>query len=219
MMIRKYGLTLHRLSQKHLELVRVQRNNESIRRHMFYQDHITPEMQQKWFNTINNYKNYYFVIEYKGELVGLINGKNVDYEKKTTEGGLFIWDEKYWTSLVPVVASIIMADLTFSLVGIEQTFAEVQSKNIRAVNYNLQLGYQLYSEDKNAGKQVYVLTRENYLKHSERFRKAIAHLMNDETPLSYDDIDWTIENKEQKRLLYDPLPAFIRNEIEKRLLL
>lgn len=47
MIIKKYGITLERLTEADIELVRQHRNSELIRRRMFYQKQITEEEQKK----------------------------------------------------------------------------------------------------------------------------------------------------------------------------
>ncbi len=75
MIIKKYGITLERLTEADIELVRQHRNSELIRRRMFYQNQITEEEQKKWFAKINNDLNYYFLILHKGKKIGL-NARN-----------------------------------------------------------------------------------------------------------------------------------------------
>ena len=53
-------------------------------------------MQEKWFEKINNDNNFYFIIEYEGREVGMINIKDVDYEKRTGEPGMFLYDDDLW---------------------------------------------------------------------------------------------------------------------------
>ena len=60
MIVRKYGITLRRLALEDIELVRQKRNSQEIRQVMHFKDEITPEMQLKWFESINNFENYYF---------------------------------------------------------------------------------------------------------------------------------------------------------------
>ena len=115
MKIRKYGITLIRLKEEHLELVRKWRNNPEIQQHMEYQEYITPEMQKNWFSSINNIYNSYYIIEYEKKYIGLINEKNIDYENKTAEAGLFIWDKNYLNTHIPLLASLSMLEIGFHI--------------------------------------------------------------------------------------------------------
>lgn len=217
MIVRKYNIELHRLTEKDIELVRVQRNSDAIRQHMFYRDIITPAAQRKWFASICNIHNYYFVIHYQGKKIGLIHGKNVDYEKRTAEGGIFIWEEEHWSSFVPALASIAMIELTFNILTLRATFAEVRSTNTRSKTYNEQLGYVLHSEEKSIGKEIHVLTYENYLTKGMKIRQAVQSLSKDHSPLTWSDIDFSVVTGRDIRLLYEPMPEELKKEIFRRI--
>ena len=90
MIIEKYGIKLIRLKQEDIELVRLKRNSLDINELMHDRVIISFEMQYKWFQSINNIYNNYFIIIYNNEKIGLVNGKNSDYEKRQSEGGMFI---------------------------------------------------------------------------------------------------------------------------------
>ena len=42
---------------------------------MEFHEEITPHMQENWFNRINNDNNLYYIIQYEGNDIGLINIK------------------------------------------------------------------------------------------------------------------------------------------------
>ena len=94
MKLQKYGITLERLTESDIELVRKYRNSAEIKNFMQFRKRITRSMQKKWFESIDNYLNYYFIIIYDGKKIGLINIKNIDWVKNTdvSESGLFLWD-------------------------------------------------------------------------------------------------------------------------------
>ena len=81
MIIKKFGITFKRLEKNDIELLRQWRNAPSISQYMEYREHITPEMQEEWFESVNNNNNLYFIIEYKGKKIGPTNGKDIDWEK------------------------------------------------------------------------------------------------------------------------------------------
>ena len=59
----KYGITLERLREEDIELVRQWRNSDPVRLNMKYQELITPEKQREWFNSINNVNFHYVMIQ------------------------------------------------------------------------------------------------------------------------------------------------------------
>jgi len=202
MIIRKYGLTLRRLQPEHLELVRQQRNSDAIRRHMFYQKEISQQEQQAWYATNHNKYNYYFIIEYQQEFIGVISGKNVNYDAGVSEGGIFVWDQRYWNSFVPVMATVIMADLTFLTMEFNRTLAEVRSDNAQQMHYNRMLGYVDEEPESKDVKRIMVLTKANYLKVGGRIRRAVQRIGKDDTAVSVADFDFSGVSAAERRLLY-----------------
>lgn len=93
--IRKYGLELVRLGHDKIELIRKWRNDRSISQYMEYREYISPEAQELWFSKIDNAENYFFIITFQNEDIGLIDIKDVDFSGKQGEAGIFIWDERY----------------------------------------------------------------------------------------------------------------------------
>jgi RimJ/RimL family protein N-acetyltransferase len=211
MIIRKYGLVLKRLKEEDIELVRQKRNSEAVSRNMYYKQEITPEMQKAWFHSINNKYNGYFIISYKDKKIGLIHGKNVDFEKRTCEGGIFIWDEEYLNSAIPSLASIIMNDWTFLLGNFKAIYAKVLKENKIALSYNKQQGYEpCEPQNKDKGVEWLVLTKENYLKRIEAIRKNMAEFIHDEKSIQLDDLDASDDLGIEIKLYYKGLPADIQ---------
>jgi len=211
MIIRKYGLILKRLKEEDLELLRQKRNSDAARRTMYFRDEITPEMQQRWFETVNNKYNGYFIIHYKDKKIGMIHGKNVDFEKRSCEGGIFIWDEEYLNSVVPSLASIIMNDWTFLLGNFKIIYAKVLKENKIALAYNKLQGYEAcppQNDDK--GVEWLMLTKENYLKKIDAIRKDMAQLVHDERPLELTDLDASDDLGKERELFYTNLPPDIQ---------
>jgi len=199
MIIRKYGVVLRRLQLKDIELVREKRNQDSVRNYMFYKEKISESEQLEWFQSINNIDNYYFVIEVEGNKVGLINGKNIDYEKRTSEGGIFIWDENYRDVQVSAIASVIMAEFTFMIFNFNKTYAEVLEK-------------------RENDKLTYTLSKESYLQKRRRLIKAVESLTKDKTPISWSDLDFSEIKPQEIQKLYKGLPLYIQSDLDEILL-
>lgn len=214
MIIEKYGITLTRLKEQDIELIRTKRNSDDIISVMHDREIITPEMQIKWFNSINNIYNNYFIIQYNNQKIGLINGKNSDYEKLQSEGGMFVWENKYWGTFIPAMCSVIMTDFTFLINGFEKNYIKILKSNKNSISYNNQLGYVLTNDyPSDSETQWYVLTKENYFKKSQKIRKGIQIVAGDSEPLSIDSISFKDDTDEELHLLYRPLPGFIKSTV------
>ena len=169
----RYGIILNRLTLDKIELVRNWRNDPKISQYMFYKEIITPEMQLEWFNNINNELNYYFIIEYNKEEIGLVNIKNIDKEGKNGENGLFIYEDKYLNSDIPFRVAFCHNDFVFEELKLDYIYGYIIPDNKRAVQFNKTLGADIkLSED---GKSLFLtITRENYYKQRNRYIRILG---------------------------------------------
>lgn len=214
MILQKYGITLTRLKEQDIELVRTKRNSTDINSLMHVQEIISTEMQKKWFASINNIYNNYFIINYNNQKIGLVNGKNSDYEKRQSEGGMFIWEKKYWGTVIPAMCSVMMTDFTFLINGFEKNYIKILKSNINSINYNKQLGYVVSDEyPLDDETQWFVLTKEVYLNKIQKIRKGIKSLTGDDEPLTIDNISFKDDDQKDLDLLYKTLPDFVKKTV------
>lgn len=172
MELSKYGVKLHRLREEDIELVRTWRNSPLIRHYMEFRDEITPEMQKEWFLSINNNENYYFIIEYQQKKIGLINSSHIEWDTVSSEGGIFLWDEQYYETFVPVWASLCLLETSFFIFGAGRSVIKTLRDNERAKKLNVHLGYELVPGQENIYNQQYLLTPESFTRHAPKLIKA-----------------------------------------------
>src|SRR4051812_19019487 len=112
MIIKQYDLSLIRLRQEHIEEVRHWRNAEKIKSRMEYREHITSEMQSSWFDKVNDIQHFlYLMISIGDKNVGIIHMN--EFIDCKTEIGMFIWNDEYLNSHIPVLASAMVGYLNF----------------------------------------------------------------------------------------------------------
>lgn len=211
MIIRKYGIVLRRVEHGDIELIRTTRNRDDIRARMFDQNLISPEQQEVWFRSIDNMRNYFFLICYQDRPVGLIQGKDIDLERREAEGGIFIWDPALLGTPVPAHASICFMEATFTLLLMERVYARVRKDNPQAYRYNLMLGYEPAPEK---GEDYMVLTRAAYEKKIPLLRRLAAG-GRDVPPLTIDDVE--IPGARPRMYLYRDLPDDILHRFAPKL--
>ncbi len=176
--IKQYGVTLKRITSNDIELLRYWRNQQSVKMYMDYRENITPEMQKKWFESVDNKFNYYFIIEFEGKQVGLINAKNFSYENGFGEGGIFIWDADYINSFAAVFSTLALLNFVFYKVKLcNLSHARILKDNDRAIHYNQLIGYKLTSGQENEYNQLYTLSLDDYIKNGGKLNKA-AEMLN-----------------------------------------
>jgi len=186
MTIEQYGVKLVRLERDDIELVRHWRNQGEIASFMEYRDIITPEAQAKWFESINNKYNYYFIIVHENKKIGLINSKNYDPEKGFGEGGIFIWDKDHINSFAAVFATLCLLNFVFFTLKLcTRSRARVLRTNERAIYYNKLIGYKLLPGQENVENQLYELTLDDYVKNATRLNNAAMALNEGKSELKF----------------------------------
>ncbi len=172
----KYGIILERLTEGDIELVRQWRNSDPVRLNMQYREIISPVQQLDWFRSVSNLKNNYLMIHYRGEKIGLLNDKNIDWESRSSESGIFLGRTEFYNTFVPYLVSVAGIETTFFLLGWKRQVAHIMRTNANAVNFNLQLGYRLCESQEEADNQQYELTRERFEQRGGKIRKAVRAL-------------------------------------------
>ncbi|MHB8258780.1 MAG: hypothetical protein ACYDCN_01905 [Bacteroidia bacterium] len=202
LIIQQYGVKLSRLTTEDIELVRYWRNQSDVANYMEHQNYITSEAQKKWFTSINNKLNYYFIIEFEGKKVGLINAKNYMPKKGFGEGGIFIGDKNYELSFAAVFGTLCILNFVFFTLKLcEKSRVRILRTNERAIHYNKLIGYKLLPVQENVYNQLYELSLDDYLTHGTKLNKAATILNNDDAKLIYSGTVCKENMKEINQLL------------------
>lgn len=207
MIIARYGIKLIRLTEDHIETLRQWRNDEKISRYMEFREYITPEMQQRWFAGLDPLNDFYFMIEYQGQLVGMIHCSDIDWQKGTGNAGLFIYNSDLQSTHVPVLASLAMVDAFFGLTRLNTMFAKVMKGNLAAERYNTNLGFQKLPDQEELAFQEYELDKDDYFSKTNALRERAQKVAraNDHVTVSKVLYDKLLA---QDLLLSDPTPEF-----------
>jgi len=146
---------------------------------MVYREHITEEMQKKWFESIDNIYNLYFIIEYKGKKIGLINGKDINWADKTMETGIFIWNKYYRKTHIPTLCTMIFAELGVAVWDLKPR-ATILKSNERAMKYNKMLGFKVVEDDPDKEYVKMAMEKDSQGYIAKKIKAAINLLVGDE---------------------------------------
>ena len=173
MIVEQYGVRYERVTEKDLELIRYWRNQPFLRNTMQFREYITPLMQKKWFERINNPYNYYMIIIYEGKKIGVINCKDTAPNTRIAEGGIFIWEQSFWGTPIPVFASLTMLEAVFEIFQTGETsVVTVLKNNKRALEFNKLLGYEVTGENESGDCFKLSLTKEKFIRHAVKLKRA-----------------------------------------------
>lgn len=169
MIVETNSIQIERLQEKDIELVRNWRNSVFVRQHMNFREQITPEMQIKWFRSIDNFDNFFFILRFKGLKVGLGNIKNIDWAERSGETGVFIAEKQNLSSFLPVVGVLTLSELVFRIFKLNKLYSHVRPDNKRAIRFNKLFGYKKVAGEESEENQLYELTTEMFKKATRKF--------------------------------------------------
>ncbi|MEM7105966.1 MAG: GNAT family N-acetyltransferase [Bacteroidota bacterium] len=187
MILANYGIELVRIRHEHIEMIRQWRNSKPISRHMEFRALISPEMQENWFESVNNIHHFYFLIQTKGCQVGLIHLSKVSFQDQTAHAGIFISDPNYIATSIPVRASLSLLDFAFLNLDLKTVFAKVKNDNSKAWEYNRKLGFDFYQITDNPDFSWLDLTPERYLKTSGTLRSMATKVFGNNHHIQFDE--------------------------------
>jgi RimJ/RimL family protein N-acetyltransferase len=171
--LEKYGVCLRQIGPEDLEMVRQWRNSSEVAKYMAYREHITPEMQQNWYDGVCERGDLYFIINVAGKEVGLINLKNIDFIKSESESGIFIADKSFQNTHLIYCASFCLGDFASEVLRLRWGKIHILDDNKRAIRYNLSLGYKPTEEVEAGSNRLYTLEKSDYYKMSAKIKKAL----------------------------------------------
>ena len=178
-------------------MIRMWRNDPKISTHMFFKSHITTEMQERWFESINNDQNFYFLVCPADKPIGLISISSIDYEHKKAFAGLFIYDDNFLGTDIPVRSSLCLLDIFFSYTSLDTFYAKVRESNLVADLYNTSLGFERVKKIELGQGYEYDLEKEKYFKKAKNLRDAAMKIYGSETRISFSETIFEIALKKQ----------------------
>ena len=185
MKVKKYGITLHLMKEEDIEMVRQWRNEPSVVTNYEYQEYITPEMQKAWFKTVYNTNNIYMIIEYEGEKIGVVNAKDVDYEKQTAESGIFIPDSKYSNTYIPAIVMILCMETGFKLFNFAEGHAHVLKTNTHVQKMTKSLGFELCPGQEDVENQLYSIDRDRFYSRAKKLLIGMNAVKGKDEPILF----------------------------------
>lgn len=208
MRIERYGIVLESLGHDHLEMVRLWRNQDFVRTNMQFKELLSRSDQERWFNSLDQSKNLYWVIRYNDYPIGLIHIKNIDLEEAKGEAGIFIGEPSYLEMPQPMLAILLMMELGFSVLKLKTLLAKIKSGNFHAIRFNERLGYQLIPGQPE-GFQYYQVNEGRFQEVTEKLRVSSGKMFGKETTMLYSDQDLGLQAKLGK-LIHDGEPGWVK---------
>lgn len=166
MLFSKYNLTLKKLEENEIEILRTWRNDPRVLKFMLSNNsYISKEEQKQWFNSIKNSQNSFYYMIYKDDLLlGYSAIKNIDYKTKIGEPGGIIKE-----LILACLKAFITYDFYFDELGILATYAYIKNSNTKSHNYAKSLGYKQDKSKNNGDFYYYTLNKDDYIAKRDRY--------------------------------------------------
>ena len=87
---------------------------------------------------------------------------------------MFIWDDQYWNSHIPILVFLIASEVNFKLEGSKEIYGKILKSNKNGIAFNRALGFKLCDNQQGLENQLYCLKKEDYLKSAVNLKKHIA---------------------------------------------
>ena len=161
MKISKYGITLSLLRQEDIEFVSQK----------FYpkEENLSNESSespaanvQEWIDSIYTFKNFYYIIEYKGVKIGMINDKVLDWQSRNSETELILWDYSYSDTILPMLATLCLLETGFYYLGWKSYKTMIRQTDLKGIKNATSLGFVLSDKQHKHQDQEYVLSKESF---------------------------------------------------------
>jgi UDP-4-amino-4,6-dideoxy-N-acetyl-beta-L-altrosamine N-acetyltransferase len=138
-------IKLQLIAEEDLEMIRDWRNQPHVQEYMDFKETITTADQITWYNNLDKKKNLFFKIIASGEPIGMINLKDIDWENRTAEAGIFVGRKDLIGGITPVFSILVLMKTAFRCFLLKELFAKISKENTNALQLNRQLGYHLHA--------------------------------------------------------------------------
>jgi RimJ/RimL family protein N-acetyltransferase len=159
--LKSNSITLTKLDESSLELLRNWRNTPQISNNMEFSGYITSEDQKVWFKNLCNETNYYFIINYHNRKIGLIHLNKFDHENSSAHAGLFITENEFTGTGISLGASLLLLKYAFDEIKLNIVYAKIKRNNLSALKYNSGLGF-VFEKNLNESFSLYKITKSDF---------------------------------------------------------
>lgn len=140
--IQNMDIKLVDLEKEDLELVRNWRNSEEVSSYLYTADHISPEQQQKWFESISaSEKNQHWIIMYNGKKVGVAAITGIDPSLQSCYWQFYLGDTSNRGVGIGAKIEYNVLDYVFSELKLNKLRCEVFVSNDRVIKMHEKFGF------------------------------------------------------------------------------
>lgn len=130
------------LAAEHLEQVREWRNSEHVHKYMYTDNQISKEQQIAWFERVKDDKTkLYWVIQYEGKNIGVLNLANIDHHFKRCNWGFYFGDLSIRGKGIAGKVEYNMLRIVFEELKLNKVCCEVFTWNTQVIKMHEKFGF------------------------------------------------------------------------------
>jgi RimJ/RimL family protein N-acetyltransferase len=175
----QFGIELRRMVESDKEIVRMGRNKDFVRQNHVYRAIITEKEQDKWFTEMNCKNHYVFVIIYKNQRIGVVYLRDIPDNLASSTCGLFIWQDEYIASRIPVFAAFLALDFASYYCNVQKIESVVLKSNEAGLKMYTFFGFNL--QEKDADTYIISMHRDTYLQRRDVLMKFILRAIKNKS--------------------------------------
>lgn len=152
----KERIVLEPIKKSDTPLIVAWRNNENVRKNFIFQETFTEEMHNHWLNTkVASGQVVQFIIRLKksNEAIGSVYFRDIDYQKKEAEYGIFIGEDAQRGKGYGSEAAKLALEYAFLKLKLNSVFLRVFADNPAAIHSYQSAGFVETEYQKNAVEQ------------------------------------------------------------------
>lgn len=136
-------IKFRKLLYKDIEQVMKWRNNSKIRQQFLDNRVIEYEEQERWFNSLNLDKDYYFILEVYDKPIGLFYLNNFNSLDESAEPNGFVGDVSFLNA--PEIGKALLGffDFAFNKLNVEILKGKILKSNISFINIHKTIGAEI----------------------------------------------------------------------------
>lgn len=176
-------ISLSILQEGDIELIRKWRNSKDVYTYMYTEEEITKEQQKLWFNKIKNDKtSIYWIIEYKGQKLGLASLTGINQSLKSCFWHFYIGELSFRNSGIGAKVEFKIINYVFYKLMLNKLRCEVLITNSSVIKMHEKFGFR---------RESYL--REHCIKNNEKI---------DAVGLSILKTEWSLISENIRKKIY-----------------
>ena len=130
------------LAEVHLEIIRNWRNSHDVAQYMYTEREISQEEQKKWFQVLeNDTTKKYWIIEYRGKLIGVVNLVNINYEFRSAYWAFYIGETSVRGGGIGAKIEYSVLNYVFDELKLNKLLCEVFVSNEAVIKLHEKFGF------------------------------------------------------------------------------